>query len=161
MFTYLLISMSTKTAFISKWSWLLVLLYLFLGNFTFFYILYNNFARHLFMSSEFLMQFNVVWFGLLIVFYGLYALIRNYKRISRLGINDTLDTQFLIVMMFFFLTVSLILNFIIYFNTSLTSDQVFALSSLSSVIMYGALVLGLFSIILPKLLLRKRKSVNN
>ena len=149
--------MANNTSILSKWSWIAVIFYLFLGIFTFFSILYSDLARQIFSSTEFFMQFNFLWFGSLIVLYGFYALIRNYQRISRLGINSSLDTQFLIVMMFLFLTGSLLFNFILYFDTSLTSSESLAISSLSSVIMYGALVFGLLSIIIPKLQARNKK----
>lgn len=143
---------------ISNISWLLFILYIGLSFFTFISISYSNEAKQIFTDSEFLMYFNLIWFGLIIVIYGLYALLMNYKRISRLGLNEKLDTQFLIVLSFFFLTIHVILDFYLYIESSIDSQLIFAINSTSQVLLYGALMAGLFSIILPKIITKLDKN---
>ena len=146
---------------ISKISWLVFLGYLALGIATYFLIAYVESAQDLFRSTEFFLQFNLVWFGLLIVIYGLYALYLNYKRINRLGLDESLDTQFLIVLTFIFMTIYAIMDFYSFINDKTLSDTMkFAIESTAKVFFYGAFVSGLFSIILPKLLkwLKKESS---
>lgn len=143
---------------ISNFSWLLFILYIGLSFFTFISISYSNEAKQIFTDSEFLMYFNLIWFGLIIVIYGLYALLMNYKRISRLGLNEKLDTQFLIVLSFFFLTIHVILDFYLYIENSIDSQLIFAINSTSQVLLYGALMAGLFSIILPKIITKLDKN---
>ena len=138
---------------ISKLSWLVFLGYLAIGIFTYLSISYFTVAKDLFSSTEFLMQFNLVWFGLLILFYGAYALAQNYRRIKRLGLEESLDTQFLIVLTFFFMTIYAILDFWVYINEgSIGKDLAFALESTGKVFFYGAFMSGFLSILLPKLL---------
>ena len=147
---------------ISKISWLVFLGYMALGIGTYILIAYFTEAKNLFESTEFLLQFNLVWFGLLIVAYGLYALIQNYRRINRLGLDESLDTQFLIVLTFVFMTIYAIIDFYSYANAStLTSDMVFTLESTGKVFFYGAFMSGLLSIILPKFLRWWNKSPSN
>ena len=138
---------------ISKIAWLVFIGYIGLGIFTFFSIEYLASARDLFQSTEFYLQFNLIWFGLLITAYGLYALIQNYRRINRLGLDESLDIQFLIVLTFLFITVYAILDFYLYINVdSISSNLSFALESTGKVFLYGALLSGLLSIFLPKFL---------
>lgn len=146
---------------ISKLSWLVFLAYLALGIFTFFSINYSSFAQNLFSQTEFLMQFNLVWFGFIILLYGIYALAQNYRRISRLGLEESLDTQFLIVLTFFFMTIYAIMDFWVYINQqTMSANLSIAMESTGKVFFYGAFVSGLFSILLPKLLTwwKKRKA---
>ena len=146
---------------ISKISWLVLLGYLALGVFTYLSISLSTVAKDLFSQTEFLMQFNLVWFGLLILFYGVYALAQNYRRIKRLGLEESLDTQFLIVLTFFFLTIYAIIDFWIYINQNTLSDSLsVALESTGKVFFYGAFMAGLLRILLPKLLSwwKKRKT---
>ncbi|MHA2363772.1 MAG: hypothetical protein ACXAC7_07425 [Candidatus Hodarchaeales archaeon] len=153
--------MSNNTRYISIWSWLIVILYVLLGVLTFIGISSLESAEDLFRDTEFLMKFNFVWFGLIIVIYGIYALFNNYNRMKRLGRQDSLDTQFLIIMTFVFLTIHVLLDFILYnFPDEFDVTQTFAITSTSEVILYGAFVCGLLSIILPKILAwRRSKSV--
>lgn len=137
---------------VSKISWLVLIGYIALAIFTFITLRYLTFARSLFSTTEFLLQFNVVWFGILIVVYGLYALLQNYRRINRLGLNESLDTQFLIVLTFIFMTIYGIMQFYLYSNTNLSSDLSDAIRSTAQVIFYGAFVAALMSIVLPKIL---------
>lgn len=143
---------------ISLITWIILFLYIALGFFTFFSINYFQSARELFESTDFFMQFNLVWFGALIVLYGLYALVQNYRRINRLGLNESLDTQFLIVMSFLFLLMHVTIDFFVYTQTQLTEVEKFPYESTSQVMLYGALVSGLLSIILPKLLAWRNSS---
>ena len=136
---------------ISKISWLVFLGYVALGVGTYILITYFEQAKNLFEQTEFLLQFNLVWFGILIVAYGLYALLQNYRRINRLGLDESLDTQFLIVLTFVFMTIYAIIDFYSYSNT-LSSDMAFTLESTGKVFFYGAFMSGLLSIILPKFL---------
>jgi hypothetical protein len=146
---------------ISKISWLVLLGYITLGVGTFISIAYLSEAEDLFRKTEFFMQFNLVWFGLIIVFYGLYALYQNYKRISRLGLEESLDTQFLIVLTFIFMTIYAIMDFL---NSDLSSpfkigqSFTFATESTAKVFLYGAFMAGFLSILLPKLLKWMKKS---
>ena len=133
---------------ISKISWLIFLGYIALAIFTFVSIRYINFFKNLFDATQFYLQFNLVWFGLLIVIYGLYALIQNYKRINRLGLEESLDTQFLIVLTFIFMTIYGIIDFFIYENPQLDSNLEAALQSTAKVIFYGAFVSALMSIVI-------------
>lgn len=144
---------------ISKISWLVFLGYIVLGIVTFFLIDNLKSAQNLFTSTEFLLQFNLVWFGFFIMLYGLYALFQNYRRIKRLGLEESLDTQFLIVATFFFMTIYAILDFYSYVN-KISSDSTFgfALESTAKVFFYGAFMTGLLSIILPKLMQWFKKS---
>jgi len=143
---------------ISKISWFVFIGYLALAIGTYFLIAYVSAARDLFTSTEFLLQFNLVWFGLLIVLYGLYALYQNYKRINRLGLDESLDTQFLIVLTFIFMTIYATMDFYAFiYQDSLSQTMQFAIESTAKVIFYGAFVAGILSILLPKLLRWIRK----
>ena len=137
---------------VSKISWLVFIGYIALAIFTFLTIRYLNFARNLFSTTEFFLQFNLVWFGLLIVVYGLYALFQNYRRINRLGLDESLDIQFLIVLTFIFMTIYGVLDFYMYMNPNLSSNLTDAIESTAKVIFYGAFMAALMSIVLPKLL---------
>ena len=71
--------------------------------------------------------------------YGLYALFQNYRRINRLGLEESLDTQFLIVATFFFMTIYAMIDFYSYVNTiNPESTFGFALESTEKVLFYGA-----------------------
>ncbi|MFW9996559.1 MAG: hypothetical protein ACFFD4_31230 [Candidatus Odinarchaeota archaeon] len=144
--------MSSSSSTISKWSWLVVIFYILLALFTYFSIAYFEEAASLFEDTKFWMEFNFLWFGLIIVVYGIYALYQNYSRMKRLGRTDPLDTQLMIVMTFIFLTLYITLEFVLYATPeSFTETQLFAIDSTAKVILYGALLCGLLSIIMPKM----------
>ena len=144
---------------ISKISWLVLIGYLLLGLVTYFLIAYYQAAQDLFTATEFILQFNLVWFGLLIMLYGIYALFQNYRRIKRLGLEESLDTQFLIVVTFVFMTIYATLDFYSFVNNLDTSSAIgFAIESTAKVFFYGAFMSGLLSIILPKIMAWWKKS---
>lgn len=137
---------------ISKLSWLVFLAYMVLGIGTFILIDYFSQARDLFKQTNFLLQFNLVWFGFLITAYGLFALIQNYRRINRLGLDESLDTQFGIVLTFVFMTIYAIFDFYSYAYVDPTSQLAFTLEATGKVFFYGAFVAGISSILVPKVL---------
>ena len=148
--------MSVQRSFLSKWSIVIVLAYFLLALFTLVSIALSKQLEQLFKETFFFMEFNLVWFGIIIVIYGFYSLYRNYNRMKRLGTKEPLDTQFLIVMAFLFLTLSATLSFLTSSGSpfSFTEVQSFAIDATSKVMLYGAFVAGLFSIIIPKIVRR-------
>ena len=127
-----------------------------IGIFTLVSISVSDLLKKLFEDTFFFMEFNLIWFGIIIVLYGFYALYQNYNRMKRLGTKESLDTQFLITMAFLFLTLAAALDFMISSSSpiSLTQAQAFAIEATSKVLFYGTMVAGLFSILIPKIIRR-------
>lgn len=102
-------------------------------------------ARNLFDETQIIVYINAVWFGLGIVAYGAFALMKNRRRAILSNLDIKLDTQFMIVSSFFLFSLSQVIDLLIFLRDP-SGDKLLALESGSKVLEFGGFMAGLASI---------------
>jgi len=102
-------------------------------------------ARDLFDQTQIIVYINAVWFGLGIVAYGTYALMKNRRRAILSNLDIKLDTQFMIVTSFFMFSLAQVFDLLIFVQKP-SGDNLLAMQSGSKVLTFGGFMAGLASI---------------